>query len=74
MSEVRVFELAKELKMPAKQLLTKVRKAGIPVSGNFSELSLEQADLIRKMAKSSEGIVLTKSAKGKGEASNQTRG
>ncbi len=66
MSEVRVFELAKELKMPAKQLLTKMRKAGIPVTGNFSELSLEQADIVRKMTKSSQGFVLTKSAKAQG--------
>ena len=67
MSEVRVFELAKELKMPAKQLLTKMRKAGIPVTGNFSELSLEQADTARKMIKSAPGFVLTKSAKAKGK-------
>ena len=67
MSEVRVFELAKELKMPAKQLLTKMRKAGIPVTGNFSELSLEQADIVRKMTKSAQGFVLTKSAKAKGK-------
>ena len=66
MSEVRVFELAKELKMPAKQLLTKMRKAGIPVTGNFSELSLEQADIVRKMTRSTQGFVLTKSAKEKG--------
>ncbi len=65
MSEVRVFELAKELKMPAKQLLTKMRKAGIPVTGNFSELSLDQADMVRKMTKSAHGFVLTKSAKEK---------
>ena len=66
MSEVRVFELAKELKMPAKQLLTKMRKAGIPVTGNFSELSLDQAEIVRKMAKSSKGIVLPKAAKATG--------
>ena len=57
MSEVRVFELAKELKMPAKQLLSKMRKAGIPVTGNFSEMSVEQAEIVRKMAKSATGIV-----------------
>ena len=62
MSEVRVFELAQELNMPAKQLLTKMRKAGIPVTGNFSELSLDQAQIVRKMAKSAKGIVLPKAA------------
>ncbi|HHZ79002.1 MAG TPA: translation initiation factor IF-2 [Candidatus Lambdaproteobacteria bacterium] len=66
MSEVRVFELAKELKMPAKQLLTKMRKAGIPVTGNFSELSADQAEIVRKMAKSASGIVIPKITKAKG--------
>ena len=63
MSEVRVFELAKELKMPAKQLLSRMRKAGIPVTGNFSEMSFEQAEIVRKMAKSAKGIVVAKSVK-----------
>ena len=63
MSEVRVFELAKELKMPAKQLLSKMRKAGIPVTGNFSEMSVEQADVVREMAKSATGIVVPESVK-----------
>ena len=63
MSEVRVFELAKELKMPAKQLLSRMRKAGIPVTGNFSEMSVEQAEIVRKMAKSAKGIVVPKSVK-----------
>ena len=63
MSEVRVFELAKELKMPAKQLLSKMRKAGIPVTGNFSEMSFEQAEIVRKMARSSTGIVVPESVK-----------
>ena len=63
MSEVRVFELAKELNMPAKQLLSKMRKAGIPVTGNFSEMSVEQAEIVRKMAKSSTGIVVPEAVK-----------
>jgi len=67
MSEVRVFELAKELNMPAKDLLVKIRKAGIPVTGNFSELSSEQAEIVRKMGKSAKGIILPKSAKGSGK-------
>ena len=63
MSEVRVFELAKELKMPAKQLLSKMRKAGIPVTGNFSEISVEQAEIVRKMAKSATGIIVPEGVK-----------
>ncbi len=35
MAEARVFELAKELNLPAKDLLVKMRKAGTPVTGNF---------------------------------------
>jgi len=67
MPEVRVFELAKELNLPAKDLLVKMRKAGIPVTGNFSELSSEQAEIVRKMGKSAKGIILPKSAKGPGK-------
>ena len=63
MSEVRVFELAKELNMPAKQLLTKMRKAGIPVTGNFSELSLDQAEIVRKMAKALKALSCLKQQK-----------
>ena len=67
MSEVRVFELAQELNMPAKDLLIKMRKAGIPVTSNFSELSSKQAEIVRKMGKSAKGIILPKSAKGSGK-------
>jgi len=65
--EIRVFELAKELNMPSKELLAKMRKAGIPVTGNFSELSSKQAETVRNMAKSGKGIVLLKSDKGTGK-------
>ncbi len=72
MSEVRVFELAKELNMPAKQLLTKMRKAGIPVTGNFSELSLEQAEIVRKMANTTKGIIFPKGAKANSSGHSKT--
>ena len=39
MSNMRVFELAKEMNLPAKQLLQRIRKLGIPVSSNFNALS-----------------------------------
>ncbi|MDG1860477.1 MAG: translation initiation factor IF-2 N-terminal domain-containing protein, partial [SAR324 cluster bacterium] len=67
MSEVRVFELAQELNMPAKDLLIKMRKVGIPVTGNFSELSSKQAEIVRKMGKSAKGIILPKPAKESGK-------
>ncbi|MGA0189310.1 MAG: translation initiation factor IF-2 [bacterium] len=45
---MRVFELAKEMNLPAKQLLQRIRKLGIPVSSNFNALSDEQIAIIRK--------------------------
>ncbi len=48
MSNMRVFELAKEMNLPAKQLLQRIRKLGIPVSSNFNALSDEQIAIIRK--------------------------
>ena len=48
MAKLRVFELAKELNQPAKQLLQTIQKMGIPVTGNFSSLSDEQVVEIRK--------------------------
>ena len=48
MSNMRVFELAKEMNLPAKQLLQRIRKLGIPVSSNFNALSDEQIVIIRK--------------------------
>ena len=63
MAQVRVFELAKELNMPAKQLLTKLRKAGIRASGNFSELSIDQANAVRNLTKNEESSFITKSKK-----------
>ena len=43
---MRVFELAKELKMPARQLIQRLRTAGIPASGNFQELTGEQVNRV----------------------------
>ena len=48
MTNMRVFELAKEMNLPAKQLLQRIRKLGIPVSSNFNALSDEQIVIIRK--------------------------
>ncbi|MGK5092527.1 translation initiation factor IF-2 [Deltaproteobacteria bacterium TL4] len=48
MAKLRVFELAKELNMPAKQLLQTVRKMGIPVSSNFNALADSQIVVIKR--------------------------
>ena len=55
-SSLKVFELAKELNLPAKKLILKIRKAGISVEGVFSILSPEEAELVRKFSNS----ILTK--------------
>mgnify|MGYP001461714934 CR=1 FL=1 len=49
MPAMRVFELAKELNMPARQMIQKLRTAGVPVSGNFHELSEDQVDRVRNL-------------------------
>ena len=49
MPSMRVFELAKELNMPARQMIQKLRTAGVPVSGNFHELSEDQVSRVRNL-------------------------
>ena len=39
---LRVFELAKELKTPTKELIKKIERLGIKISGNFASLTDEQ--------------------------------
>ena len=46
MASMRVFELAKELKMPTRKLIQRLRKAGIPASGNFQELTRDQVNRV----------------------------
>ena len=65
MSMIKVFELAKELNVPAKQLLLELHKAGVSVEGYFSFLSSEEAKLVREITNTSGEIVLEKSPKGK---------
>ncbi|MCP4296088.1 MAG: translation initiation factor IF-2 [Proteobacteria bacterium] len=45
---LRVFELAKELNTPTKELITKISRMGIDASGNFSALTEQQVTQIRK--------------------------
>ncbi len=69
MTDLRVFELAKELNMPSKQLIQKIRSFGITIEGNFSELNGEEANFIRQSISGSAPSSLTKS-----EASAPRRG
>ncbi|MBU2510118.1 translation initiation factor IF-2 [bacterium] len=45
---LRVFELAKELNIPTKELIKKIKGMDIEISGNFSSLSDEQVTLVKK--------------------------
>lgn len=54
MSEIRVFELAKEFNLPAKQMVQQLRKGGIAVEKPFDTLTEEQLKQARKLMKSPE--------------------
>ncbi len=45
---LRVFELAKELNIPTKELIKKINDLGIKISGNFSALSDDNIVIIKK--------------------------
>ncbi|MBT3227103.1 MAG: translation initiation factor IF-2 [Deltaproteobacteria bacterium] len=45
---LRVFELAKELNIPTKELIKRIKVLGIEITGNFSALADEQITDIRK--------------------------
>ncbi len=45
---LRVFELAKELNIPTKELIKKIKHLGIEISGNFSALSDKDISQIKK--------------------------
>jgi len=48
---MRVFELAKEFQIPAKDLMHKIRRIGIPAANHFNALSDEQVQKIRTVLK-----------------------
>ena len=56
MPSMRVFELAKELNMPARQMIQKLRSAGVPVSGNFHELTEEQVSRVRNLISGKQSV------------------
>ncbi len=45
---LRVFELAKELNIPTKELIKKIKGMDIEITGNFSSLSDEHITLVKK--------------------------
>ncbi len=44
---LRVFELAKELNIPTKELIKRIKNLGIEITGNFSSLADDQIALIK---------------------------
>ena len=60
MTEVRVFELAKELNLPTKQLNEKMQALGIITESNFSILADEQFVFIKaKLAGNEDAVIET---------------
>jgi len=59
MAKLRVYELAKELDMPNKDLVEKISSLGIQIKGHMSSLEEEEAQLVRDtvMGKSQQLIV-----------------
>ena len=51
-SKVRVYEVAKELGIPNKDLVGKIRALGINVSNHMSNLDVSEADRVRQSLKS----------------------
>ena len=47
MAKLRVYELAKELDMPNKDLVEKIDSLGIQIKGHMSALDEEEAQLVR---------------------------
>lgn len=51
MAKERIYELAKELKMPSKDLVDMAKKEGITVKSHISSVTSEEANRLRSMAK-----------------------
>ncbi len=51
MAKERIYELAKELKMPSKNLVDMAKKEGITVKSHMSSVTSEEANRLRSMAK-----------------------
>lgn len=51
MAKERIYELAKELKMPSKDLVDMAKKEGITVKSHMSSVTSEEANRLRSMAK-----------------------
>jgi len=57
MSEIKVFELAKDLGITSSDLIAVLRDLGVPVAGGSSVLDASTADTVREMISQDKGII-----------------
>lgn len=67
MAKERIYELAKELKMPSKDLVDMAKKEGITVKSHMSSVTSEEANRLRSMAKGTNKIAAAKASQPKQE-------
>lgn len=67
MAKERIYELAKELKMPSKDLVDMAKKEGITVKSHMSSVTSEEANRLRSMAKGTNKPAAVKASQPKQE-------
>ena len=67
MAKERIYELAKELKMPSKDLVDLAKKEGITVKSHMSSVTSEEANRLRSMAKGTNKPAAAKASQPKQE-------
>ncbi|MEO5285735.1 translation initiation factor IF-2 [Limosilactobacillus allomucosae] len=67
MAKERIYELAKELKMPSKDLVDMAKKEGITVKSHMSSVTSEEANRLRSMAKGTNKSATAKASQPKQE-------
>ncbi|MFJ6942924.1 MAG: translation initiation factor IF-2 [Limosilactobacillus mucosae] len=67
MAKERIYELAKELKMPSKDLVDMAKKEGITVKSHMSSVTSEEANRLRSMAKGTNKPAAAKTSQPKQE-------
>lgn len=65
MAKERIYELAKELKMPSKNLVTVAKQQGMAIKSHMSSVTPEQANQLRKVVKGQQSAKKNPSAKSK---------
>lgn len=67
MAKERIYELAKELKMPSKDLVDMAKKEGITVKSHMSSVTSEEANRLRSMVKGTNKPATAKASQPKQE-------